>query len=159
MKTKDELLKIYSSYLPYELKVAHIDAQFENGYKIYLLNGISEKFRYKSEDLDEDDDKDLLNIKEIHFWLKDFGLNSTAHKIKPILYSMDYLTKDELHKYGFDNHVDWLTNERESIINKYGYEYFLNKIPYGHIRYLICRHYNVFGLSDSEFIKKETLKQ
>lgn len=124
MKTKEELLKIYSAYLPYELEVYRIEHKHET---TKILSAY---------DLCPDGEIDNL---------------------KPVLYSMESLSQEELKRVGFRDHLDYLTNEREVWIKMYGIDAYLKKTPYGHIQYLISRHYNVFGLSESEYIKKETL--
>lgn len=131
MKTpKEELLKIYSAYLPYDLNIC----------TSYRASGFNNPKKMSGADIDR-------------------YFRSDSFIIKPILYSMDMLTKDELYNAGFEDHIDWLTNERENWIKKYGIEKFINKTPYGHIQYLISKHYNVFGLDESEFIKKESVIQ
>lgn len=139
MKTKEELLKIYSAYLPYELKIYH-ESNFKDN-RIIEFWGLKNCSDYP-----------------ISEYCDGTRYGRTFQEVKPILYSMDILTKEKLHTAGFDNHIDWLTHERENLIKKYGIENFLNKTPYGHIQYLISRHYNVFGLQENEYIKKESLK-
>jgi hypothetical protein len=65
---------------------------------------------------------------------------------KPILRSLSDLTRTILEEAGFECHIDWLTNEREQWICKYGNEEFLNKTPYAHINWLIANHYDIFRL-------------
>jgi hypothetical protein len=42
-------------------------------------------------------------------------------------------------------HCDWLTKEREELINKYGHEYWLGHIPYKIFKQLIEWHFWLFG--------------
>lgn len=132
--TKDEQLKIYAAYLPYKLKGKRADG----GKGDYILRAIY-------------DDGSVI-------WKYDGFGNSTQIGVKPILYDLSWLTKEELYKAGFTDHVDWLTNEREALISRYGIEKYLSKTPFGHIQYLLSEHYNVFGIPAGEFIDKSTLK-
>jgi len=146
MKTKDELLKIYSAYSPYELELEVL----KKGMYFPYPNHLSEGRRI------------VFNLDQMPFkiWCNPTNLNWLEilfRDTKPVLYSMDMLTKEELYNAGFEDHVDWLTHERETWIKKYGIEKFINETPYGHIQYLISKHYNIFGLDESEYIKKESV--
>ncbi|MGL5235215.1 MAG: hypothetical protein ACRC8Z_10765 [Empedobacter falsenii] len=112
--TKEQLIKIYSAYLPYRVNFRDSD-------------GIWKENR-------------ILTIHSFN-WLLEFA--------KPILYSMDMLTKEELFNAGFEDHVDWLTNEIELWIKKYGIESYLNQTPHGHIKYSLSQHYNIFNLPET----------
>jgi hypothetical protein len=141
MKTKEELLKIYSAYLPYDLTIKlleRIDSTF------ICIAGLTEK--------------GILRIGDSghHLWEENF------EKVKPILYSMDMLTKEIEHK-----------GERFIPINKlkhfYGWDYLwsyhqkpngdfnIKSVRYACIEKLLEWHLNVFGLDESEYIKKESL--
>lgn len=122
MKSKEELLKIYSAYLPYELIVR-------------------QKFgRYSPTK------EDVLEIDD----LKTFSM----HRIfRPHLYSMDMLTKEIEHK-----------GERFIPAEKLGW---VGEVMIGYVNFdmlvvseyndLLEWHFNVFGLDESEYIKKEAL--
>lgn len=71
MKTKEELLKVYSSYLPYELRL-----QYENGDNVNLVGVNTKGLQIESE--------------YTHYGYVDIRIED----IKPILHSMDYLTKE-----------------------------------------------------------------
>lgn len=69
------------------------------------------------------------------------------NQYKPILRPLSDLTKDELKNAEFDYQIDWLTHERDSHVKFYGsLEKFINKTDFGHVQYLISKHYDVFGL-------------
>ena len=127
MKTKEELLNIYSSYLPYELK-----------------------FIGDSDDIKTLTPSKLVLIENLYYGSLE----------KPILYSMDYLTKEIEHKgekfYPYEklhlcfSDVTNFLNEDLWIGQWWDYEKVCKLLEW---------HFNVFGLSDSEYIKKETLNQ
>lgn len=87
----------------------------------------------------------------------DDWVNQYSYPIKPYLYDLSYLTKEELINAGFTDHIDYLTHEREGWIEKYGFEEYMNKIPHGHFQYLVSKHYNAFNLPELEYINKATL--
>lgn len=142
MKTKEELLKIYSAYLPYELEC---EVKDQEQIKTDILSGVY-------------DNGDLVfhNTIESHH-----GFES----IKPILYSMDYFEKyfsklwdEDIDVRTFLNQ-DFLLDHNFSDIQDMITNYKIEWIPLGVINLCLKHHFNVFGLSDSEYIKKETLKQ
>lgn len=134
MKTKEELLKIYSAYLPYSLTVKLLERTDST---LRSVAGLTEK--------------GILRIGDSghHLWEENF------EKVKPILYSMDMVTKEIEHKgerfIPQDKliHLDleWLINS-ENLIMKTNYEDVLKLLEW---------NFNVFGLEESEYIKKETL--
>ena len=135
MKSKEELLKIYSSYLPYDLIV-------------------KKKFGRYSPTKDS-----VLEIDD----LKTFSMSKI---FRPYLFSMDYLTKEIEHKgkkviliefikmLADDNHFEYIDKFIHSTEDGT-----LDLIPYWVVEILLEYHFNIFGLSDSEYIKKETLNQ
>ena len=111
-------LKHLAPYLPYELKVS----------KIHTLNigtGIG-------------------SINHI--------LTTRSKNYKPILRPMSDLTTDVLYKamntLGHSAYIDWTTNEREYLIEKRGFNGWLNNIPYIIILFLFENHFDVFKLID-----------
>lgn len=137
--TKEELKIIYSVYFPYKLEVQHIDTDWAEDRKInVILTGVFE---------------DCLTFNQA----SDYYYNDEDIVVKPILWDLSYLTKDELRSAGFDHHIDYLTHEREGWIEKYGFENYIKKLPYGHYQYLVSKHYNVFNLPEYEYINKATL--
>jgi hypothetical protein len=137
--TKEELRKIYSAYLPYKLHVLHTEKNMR-----LIISGV-----YFKENNDEYLQLQLLN----------WDRTVKTSEVKPILYDLSYLTKEELRSAGFSDHVDYLTHERESLVEKYGFINYINKLPYAHFQYLVSQHYNVFDLEESEFINKATLNK
>ena len=86
-KTKEELLKIYSAYLPYELMFcSNGDKTLKYAWK---LRGIKTDLRYPDKPTLLSERDDYSNI--INIW---------SPCAKPILYSMDMLTKEIEHKGG-----------------------------------------------------------
>lgn len=82
---------------------------------------------------------------------------------------MDMLTKEieheeerfiPLNKIGNLNlgHCDWISNERERLIEKYGFQHWFEVVPVGIVNKLLELHFNVFGLEESEYIKKENIE-
>lgn len=155
MKTK-ELLKIYSAYLPYELKFIYA-RDIPSEVNAWKLVGILERKNSDSDFFAKATRKDYQN-----------QIDTTLSLIKPILYSMDMLTKEIEHKgerfiplNKISNlnlgHCDWISNERERLIEKYGFQDWFGVVPVGIVNKLLEWHFNVFGLDESEYIKKENL--
>lgn len=159
MKTKEELLKIYSAYLPYQLQCLIQGHNNQDGKAI------------KETMLGIYDGTEIFTS----LGLKDYQTNE-IEDVFPILYSMDMLTKEIEHKgerfipwdeltngetvkfnyadfaedwnkrdnYSFENYVqDWIL----------GSKHCFDFLPYGFIQKLIEWHFNVFGLDESEYIK------
>lgn len=126
--TKEEQLKIYAAYLPYKVTITLA----------------SEEYNYDG----------LTTILSPHYLL-DWQRNKC--KINLHIYDLSYLTKEELKSAGFDDHIDYLTHERDGWIEKYGFENYIKKLPYGHFKYLVSKHYNIFNLPEDQFINKATL--
>ena len=70
--------------------------------------------------------------------------------VKPILKPLSDLINDDLRKsmdmVGHSSHIDWTTNERESIIKGRGHQAWMKDIPFAIIQYLFENHFDVFGL-------------
>lgn len=173
MKTEKELLKIYSAYLPYELKVKSYLTDTE-----FIVKGIS--FRGS---LQNEEGYDMTNIE----------------RAKPIIYSMDMLTKEIEHKgerfipmiqfikktslfdlskcafevYEDDGEVYVNAHDGDRVIDSIYYDgniFWSSKLLDIHEGYrpanpqhiwqemLLELNFNVFGLEESEYIKKENLK-
>lgn len=112
---QQELLRIYSMYLPYGLKI-------QNG-------------------------KDIFEVLALGYGRVYFeGGSLSISDVKQILRPLSDLTKEQLQKAGFSDHLDWMTKEREHWIYLYGLETFLNKTPHGMIQYLISKHYDIEDL-------------
>lgn len=140
MKTKEELLKIYSAYLPYELKGKRTDGAKGD----YILRAVY-------------DDGSII-------WKYDGFGNSTQIGVLPVLYSMDMLTKEiehkserfiPLHKILEEYCFDLSKMDDEEILS---YAESLIEIDMTVTTYnlLLEWNFNVFNLDESEYIKKET---
>jgi hypothetical protein len=68
---------------------------------------------------------------------------------KPLLRPMHSLTKSELHRARFVDHIDYLTNEFDYWVSCDGISYVIDRIPYGHMKFLFENHYDIFGLIDA----------
>lgn len=147
MKTTKELLKIYSAYLPYELNILtpiwSVDRQ---------ENTIQELHSVTKNDL-------RIQVE------KDGFFNCWFETCKPLLYSMDMLTKEIEHKGERFIPCDKLALSRidckltfesdDSLL--YGNIIKISKLSYEIVQKLLEWHFNVFGLDESEYIKKENL--
>lgn len=147
MKTKEELIKIYSAYFPYNLDVLtpiwSIDEDEKTIQKLYSLTESYLRFEVE----------------------KNGFYNCLFEECKPVFYSMDMLTKEIDHKgerfipiqelrrhciddlgakdYDTDIGLDKLMKGWEVI---YYPKLFIDKLSEW--------HFNIFGLSESEYIKK-----
>jgi len=171
MKTKEELLKIYSVLLPYELGL-NIENEVETDYTMFLgemdsimpgnavLAGITKETSYMPECIlytrNDGEADGYIQIKNV----------------KPILYSMDMLTKPIEHKgerfipvdkfeigdddsgIEYDHGNIGLIKDLESI-SKHNSYHDVQFLPYEVVQRLISWHFNVFGLDESEYIKKK----
>lgn len=141
MKIKEELLKIYSAYLPYELKMQYQETE-ELGVLQSILN------------VDESDDARLgisTMFQSDHYWL-----------FKPIFYSMDMLTKEIEHKG--ERFVPSLEIEKHTITgDTYNWhrvkEENVSILNYEVVAKLLEWHFNVFGLDESEYVQKQSVIQ
>ncbi|WP_312394792.1 hypothetical protein [Chryseobacterium sp.] len=139
--TKEELIKIFSAYLPYDLDVC-------TSYGSPKLNNPKKMF---GADIDR-----IKRNKNLSFIMK------------PILYDLSYLTKEIEHNGEFFEpmekmHKDWdceaeiqflyaLSDDWASAEDK------LQFAPYSIFQKLLAWHFNVFGLEENEFINKANLK-
>lgn len=172
MKTKEELLKIYSAYLPYELKGKyHLPHwQYQEG----------------------------LENKEYPLQLESFE-NFIKGSYVPILYSMDMLTKEIEHKgerfipieklfdietnleWSKSGHIKaekgkdeyWVRQKEEGRSFHFGYnaeKNYFYKIDSENCKQSVWKqlemfqklfewHFNVFGLQESEYIQKQSVIQ
>lgn len=77
----------------------------------------------------------------------------------PILKPMSDLTRPELEAAGFEDHIDFLTNEYSGWVMKYTRPVVIKETPYGHMQYLLANHYDPFGLiAAGKAINIHTLK-
>jgi len=146
--TQEQKLKIYAAYLPYGLKVIY-------GYdrtvkKEGFLRGYDVRYGFQ-----------VFNPRLV------FGHEFVnPDLVKPVLYSMDWLTKEIVHEgetfvpidkiRNLDiGYVDWITVEREAWIERYGRKWWLGRIPYVMVQLLLSWHFNIFSLPETDYIKKE----
>lgn len=145
---KDELLKIYSAYLLYDLQLQHK----------------YEKAKHNGETV-------------LRSWVKpleplDLGClfphRKDSFDWKPILYDLSYLTKEIEHDGERFVPTIWLRdNHAEFDISKADMEQLISMFihvfrspesaPYYFIKKLLQWHFNVFQLPESEYINKATL--
>lgn len=135
MKTKEELLKIYSAYLPYE-----IDFRFCHGWSETIMRLHSVCF-----------DKEVVND----------NVYLQPKNIEPILYSMDMLTKEIEHKGERIIPNEYINSKCDKYFTPHDWDavIFINSenigsVPHVLVQQLLEWHFNVFGLDESEFIKK-----
>ena len=183
MKTKEEKLKIWSSYLPYNLETAYCD-RFGDILKVGVLNNIQ------------------YNESETHpLRLSIEGLYELEHewKFKPFLWDMDMLTKEIEHKgerfvpieklFDIETGLNWSSSDyikTEKGKNEYwtrskdsgksfyfgfnserNYFYHIDSSGFQQsvknqlemFQKLFEWHFNVFGLDESEYIKKQSVIQ
>lgn len=161
MKTKEELLKIYSAYLPYELEVTlsdegryNLDSEYpnEHAYK----KGLITEFSFSNGNFGYGE----FQVSKNYY----FSINELS-EIKPVLYSMDMLTKEIEHKgerfiptvWLRDNHAEFDISKKdmETLISMFLHIF---RSPFSAPHYFIDKllewHFNVFGLNESEYIKK-----
>lgn len=93
------------------------------------------------------------------YHLDDDGNGGAVFGIIPLLRPMSDILNDpkiieDLWKIGL-GHIDYITSEREHWIKTYGEEEFINKIPYGVIKYLLANHFDIYGLIDKTLAKSK----
>lgn len=91
-------------------------------------------------------EKNLRTLHCVHLDEESWGYTDN---IIPVLKHMDLLTREELEEAGFKSQIDYLTEERDHWIQYYGIEFYIDKINYGHMQYLLKNHYDIFYLLDS----------
>ncbi|AZA82188.1 hypothetical protein C1637_09840 [Chryseobacterium lactis] len=129
--TKEEQLRIYSAYLPYKLQVEFKRNIYPASVEIQTL--------------------DLKNLSSVIYQGK-----SNSFKMKPILWDLSYLTKDEFN-FIWENETDSESLEQAIALDA---ESFLTcKFSYDFWQELFKNHFNVFGLPECEYINKATLTQ
>lgn len=138
--SKEELLRIYSAYLPFELEIG-----FE-----------ADELQHKFVGLD-------LSREGVQLISPygDFG-RAEIEKCKPILFSLDMLTQPIEHKGNMFVPSRYWESMGGSLIeyqtlHKALNNFSLPSLPYYVINKLLEWHFNVFNLPDSAYIKKENL--
>lgn len=139
---KDELLKIYSAYLPYGLELQHK----------------YEKAKHSGE-------------KVLRSWVKplehlDLGClfphRNDSFDWKPILYDLSYLTKEIEHEGVKVIPIDCISLSKansQRIMRRYANGQSLDVLEQWQFERLLRLHINVFNLPESEYINKATLTQ
>jgi hypothetical protein len=130
-QTKEELLRIYSAYLPYELEVYdEYDANFKKLFHV-SLSKCTPLSLYKN------------SVEALHY--------RKFEECKPLLWSMNMLTKEEFRfiwvkETDLESIQQFVSLDWESRLScKFSY-LFWNE--------LFRNHFNIFGLDESEYIKK-----
>lgn len=137
--TQQELIRIYSSYFPYDLKVQHYD--YEREIKS-ICSVVS------------------LTQDEITIANSDHEYDCMFDDVKPILWDLSMLTKEIEHDGEifiakdklFGNGHRWKHFKKS--LNKNS----LHCIEYWVIDKLIEWHFNIYNLEESQYINKATLK-
>lgn len=154
---KEELLKIYSAYLPYKLKIGFEGDDYE-----HLLVGV-----------------DLCNEGlQLISPFGDFG-RCEIDKPKPVLYDLSYLTKEIEHEGEKFVPIEYFDVGDDSS-NSYPYDFGSGNVsiirtlksiaennivfdvkflPFEVVQRLISWKINVFGLKEDQFINKATLNK
>lgn len=146
--TKEELIKIYSAYLPYNLKLHH-ESHFK-GNKIIEFWGLKNCSDYP-----------------ISEYCDGTRYGRTFQEVKPILYDLSYLTKEiehngerfiPLHKilevYNFDlskMDEEYILSFKESLIEV--------DMSFKTAQMLLEWHFNVFNIPEGDYINKATLNK
>lgn len=135
--TKDEQLKIYSAYLPYKLNV-----KSERTGIIYELNTFSDM---RGRGIENRDIETIL-----------------SDNFKPVLYDLSYLTKEIEYNCLIIKPIEYISTsiaDRNKILKMVENKEPLDVLPQWKFEKLLKFHFNVFNLSEDQFINKITLKQ
>ncbi len=168
---KEELIKIFSAYLPYSLDLLYKDFPNEKPVRKAKLSGVTTteiETRYKR--------KIKGCVGDIISWS---GNNNVFDlEVKPVLYDLSYLTKeieyegkrfipieyfeitDDSDSYPIehDHGNIKLIKDLESIAKNNSY-HDIQFLPFEVVQRLISWKINVFGLKENEFINKATLNK
>lgn len=159
--TKEELLKIYSAYLPYGLEFI---SSKDNGR--YLMTDVKTVSEYPIWASTEWNDETLKYEPEINLKPSGgIGNGFRLEEVKPILYDLSYLTKEIEHEgetfvpikriYEI-NGWEW-DYEEGNEIDEIGICSDLNILTYATAQLLLSWHLNVFSIPEDQFINKATL--
>ena len=140
--TKEELLRVYSAYLPYRL---HVQSQ-QTG-TIYQLNTFSDM---RGQGVENRDIESVLN-----------------GNFKPLLWDLSYLTKEIEHDGEVFEPMDrmykeWDCEAEVQFLSALSDDWAsadekLQFAPYSIMQKLLSWHFNVFNLPEDQFINKATL--
>lgn len=170
--SKEELLRIYSAYLPYGLEVYAFHYILLKRH-LKLIGVIDDEITNSNPHFKDDYDIPITckSLEKDDF---NYTGNYPMHDLKPILFSMDMLTQPIQHKgetfvplsklreiYGSELTIDEkdlvFTNHIEGV-ESFGYMIEIMDC-YQIVQKLLEWHFNFFNLPDSAYIKKENLKK
>lgn len=153
--TPEKLDFVIAQYLPFKVKFAKVVNAYYGGRnpKSYLAK--RGKFAYMEKRVGTvigiTGDKVRTTIGYFDFRTTErhnlYTHITNFEEYKLSLRPMSELDREELFKH-FDDHVDYLTTEREYWIGCSGRKFWLESIPLSHYFYLLENHYDVFGLID-----------
>lgn len=177
--SKEELLRIYSAYLPYGLSFSSsMDKPFDEFGKqrVWTLNGISEMFGDYCLLTKENSDAYAYQTCKPQLWSLDMLTQPIEHKgkiVTPIIELLDKASLYDLSNCEFEINIE----DEEIYIDAYNGGRLVDAMFYngnifkmnGNTKYyppqidlnelMLELHLNVFNLPDSAYIKKENLKK
>ncbi|WP_430827267.1 hypothetical protein [Chryseobacterium indologenes] len=156
--TKEELLKIYSAYLPYGLEIGlsdegiyNLDSEYPNEHA--HKTGIITEFTISNGEFGYGEFK----VSEKYY----FSFNELS-EVKPVIYPLEYLTKEIEHegrsvcflmeidkKHPFNCTYQEMA-EHIKTMN-------IDLMPFWLLKELLKYHFNVFNLLEDQYINKATL--
>ncbi|EFK36835.1 Uncharacterised protein [Chryseobacterium gleum] len=155
---KDELLKIYSAYLPYELNVGlsdegkyNLDSEYPNEHA--NKTGVITEFTISNGEFGYGEFK----VSDKYY----FSFNELS-EIKPLLYDLSYLTKEIEHNCLIIKPIEYISTsiaDRNKTLKMVENKDPLDVLPQWKFEKLLKFHFNVFNLPESEYINKATLTQ
>lgn len=134
--TQQELIKVFSAYLPYDLQIEFKRNIYPRSIEIQTL--------------------DLRNF---DLWLNPAKRNSFL--IKPILWDLSMLTKEIEHEGNMIIAIDYISTSKSNsqrIMRRVANSQSLDCLEQWQFERLLELHFNVFNLDDSQYINKATLK-
>jgi hypothetical protein len=156
MKTKEELLKIYLAYLPYELEVTlsdegryNLDSEYPNEHT--YKKGIITEFSFSTGEFGYGE----FQVSKNYY----FSINDLS-EVKPILYDLSYLTKEIEHEGNIIKPIEYISTSnanKKQILYRYGKGLSMDTLKQWQFERLLQLHLNVFNLDESEYINKATL--
>ncbi|AZA91143.1 Uncharacterised protein [Chryseobacterium nakagawai] len=162
--TKEELLKIYSAYIPYGLEF--ISSKDNERHLLTDVKTVSDYPLWASTEWNEETLKyePEINLKPSG----GIGNGFKIEEVKPILYDLSYLTKEIEHEGETFVPTERLMNYASNFgVNRGVFEHMLSSIlegntcitelPYYLIIKLLEWHLNIFQLPEDQFINKATL--
>lgn len=144
---KEELIRIYSAYLPYELTITDVTNNQEFILEPENISGVL-------------NDAEHLNTLKPHLYDLSYLTKEIEHegrKIVPVEY---FEITDDSDSYPIEHdHGNFkLIKDLESIAKNNSY-HDIQFLPFETVQRLISFHINVFGLKEDQFINKATLNK